>query len=105
MFGDVEKIVDKYVKPCYHGPTPKKKYRKSKGYLCAKEHAKGKLGSCKCKGTVYYGKRNAWYALKRNGETKCSNRVFGDPLRGTVKECRCVGRGRRYKVPKKAPRL
>lgn len=26
-----------------------------------------------------------------NGNTFCSNTVFGDPIRGIVKDCRCLG--------------
>ena len=42
---------------------------------------------------VIYGKGSTWTEAKSlgsSGSLACSNRVFGDPLRGTRKECRCI---------------
>jgi len=54
--------------------------------VCAQEHK-----HCQCDGTIYYGKNGTWVNRKVAGSTHCSNSVFGDPLRGTFKECRCNG--------------
>jgi len=46
--------------------------------------------TCNCYGKVKYGKHQTWTAEKDvNGSIKCNNGVFGDPLIGTLKECRC----------------
>jgi hypothetical protein len=57
----------------------------SRGTFCANEH-----GTCRCTGTIWYGKHNRWTSKSgRTGTTGCNNGVFGDPYGGTVKECRC----------------
>ena len=39
-------------------------------------------------GEIYYGKKGVYTSKVFSGRTGCNNGVFGDPLRGTVKECR-----------------
>jgi hypothetical protein len=59
------------------------------GKFCAQEHT-GK--PCKCKGTIYYGAgKNPKHYASRVSTTQldCSNRVFGDPIRGVRKNCYC----------------
>ncbi len=60
------------------------------GVQCANEH-----GTCTVPAgfvaTVYYGKNGKWTSKGgMKGKVGCNNRVFGDPLWGTVKECRMV---------------
>ena len=47
--------------------------------------------TCSCSGIVTYGKGKVWTVPHRvvGGSISCTNNVFGDPLRGTRKECRC----------------
>lgn len=63
---------------------------------CADEGQEGKNDICKCTGTVYYGTYDSIEADVQkmaqkdvNGEIKCENSAFGDPLYGTKKECFC----------------
>lgn len=55
------------------------------GNVCAAEH-----GVCSCDGYVTYGMGTTYTAPRRvTSTTACSNAVFGDPLPGMFKECRC----------------
>jgi len=55
-------------------------------HVCANEK-----GICNCDGKVKYGKDDTWTEEKDvTGSIGCNNGVFGDPLFGTVKECRCT---------------
>jgi hypothetical protein len=57
---------------------------------CAREHQRGEAGICRCKGTIHYGAKGKFAKKRSNGKAmKCSNGVFGDPIRGTVKDCFC----------------
>jgi len=52
---------------------------------CSDEH-----GQCSCTGIVRYGKGSTWSSHKpSSGTIQCKNSVFGDPLRGVIKECQC----------------
>ena len=51
-------------------------------------------GYCACHdGTVFYGERDTWVARSTDDQDgiPCNNGVFGDPLYGVVKQCRCKG--------------
>jgi len=55
-------------------------------HICANENE-----VCYCDGKVKYGKDDTWTEEKDvAGSIGCNNRVFGDPLHGTVKECLCT---------------
>lgn len=55
------------------------------GNVCAAEH-----GTCSCDGYVTYGMGIQYTTPRRvTGTIACNNGVFGDPLPGTFKECRC----------------
>merc|ERR1711959_570927 len=49
----------------------------------------GENGFCRFHGRkrVKYGAKGKFKIMTKTGGVKCSNRVFGDPLRGTVKKC------------------
>ena len=63
--------------------------------VCASEN-----GQCKCQGDIFYGAdkggtldmARGWTKkhADKSGTTACSNRIFGDPLPGTVKKCFCA---------------
>ena len=54
-------------------------------FKCANE---GEM--CECTGNIIYGKGSTWTApMEEDNEIECTNGVFGDPIRGTVKECLC----------------
>ena len=58
-------------------------------FKCADEHE-----MCECTGNVIYGKDSTWTApMEADNEIACANGVFGDPLVGTLKECRCTPTG------------
>ena len=49
---------------------------------------------CKCTGNVIYGKGSTWTdPMEADNEIACTNRVFGDPIHGTAKECICLPSG------------
>jgi len=53
---------------------------------CSEEH-----GSCRCDGTVRYGRDGRWASPKPvRGRILCSNSRFGDPYPGVVKKCECA---------------
>ena len=52
--------------------------------LCAKE-----WDECTCFGPVRYGHGTDWITKDATGTILCENSVFGDPKRGTIKECYC----------------
>jgi hypothetical protein len=58
-------------------------------YKCGREHARGRAGMCHCRGTIRYGARGRFSHRRANGWKHCNNRTFGDPIRGTVKDCFC----------------
>ena len=67
-------------------PTP---VDASAGVKCADEN-----GTCAVTGpsTVMYGKNSTWVTRPATAPgIACNNATFGDPLYGTVKECRIVG--------------
>merc|ERR1712023_53204 len=56
-------------------------------HVCAKEW---QAPQCECHGLVKYGKEGIWTEWRPvNGFIECSNKVFGDPWKGKVKECVC----------------
>ena len=60
------------------------------GGYCAKEGQ-----TCNCYGKVQYGKGHTWTPEKDvKGLIGCNNGVFGDPLYGKAKECRCMTIGK-----------
>ena len=56
---------------------------------CGREHARGRAGQCHCVGRVKYGARGRFSYRNSRGWKNCNNRTFGDPIRGTVKDCFC----------------
>jgi DNA-binding beta-propeller fold protein YncE len=58
------------------------------GVLCASENQ-----TCRFSGTreVMYGAGQTWRSAVLTGGVACNNQTFGDPLVGTVKECRLRG--------------
>ena len=56
---------------------------------CGREHAKGNGGICVCHGVIKYGATGKFSYKKSEGASKCNNQTFGDPIRGTVKNCFC----------------
>jgi len=53
----------------------------------------GENGVCSCDGYVRYGRGSTWTAGRLvTGTINCNNQVFGDPLVGVSKECRCSTR-------------
>ena len=56
---------------------------------CGREHARGRAGQCHCVGRVKYGARGRFSYRNSRGWKSCNNRTFGDPIRGTVKDCFC----------------
>jgi len=55
------------------------------------KHCSEEYESCKCEGTVRYGRHGKWAGPKPvRGQISCSNSVFGDPYRGVVKKCECA---------------
>merc|ERR1719161_428277 len=56
----------------------------SGGIKCAREGGKCSFSG---KADVKYGARDKWVTRTFTGGTMCTNSVFGNPIRGTVKEC------------------
>jgi len=42
-----------------------------------------------CHGVIRYGAKGKFSYKKSEGASKCNNQTFGDPIRGTVKDCFC----------------
>jgi len=82
VFGDPEKGKRKN---CYCEPK-NNRLRHRPVRWCAREHS-GR--PCRCRGYVRYGKNKFTAWKKVNGKIACSNKVFGDPQRGHVKDCYC----------------
>jgi len=58
-------------------------------HICARENH-----VCHCNGYVRYGHGSTFTPQRPvNGSIACNNGIFGDPLVGTGKECRCSGTG------------
>jgi hypothetical protein len=52
--------------------------------FCSNENEK-----CKCNGIVSYGANGKFNEKDSNSSIDCTNKVFGDPISGTVKKCYC----------------
>jgi hypothetical protein len=73
-------------------PTPNGNTQPAAGAkVCASERATCTLPD-DFTATVWYGANGSWYSRSNvTGSIECSNDVFGDPIRGTVKSCLYIG--------------